>query len=45
MGANKGNFKVYQVIKQRKSARLVMIRVAAAVLIITAIGLILYRYL
>lgn len=45
MGADKGNYKVYQVIKQRKSARLVMIRAAAAILIFTAIGLLLYTYL
>ncbi|MBG6234793.1 hypothetical protein IWX76_001361 [Pedobacter sp. CAN_A7] len=44
MGTNKGNLKVYQVINRRKSVRLVTVRAAAAILIITAIGLILYKY-
>ena len=44
MGTDKGDLKVYLVINQRKSVRLVMIRTAAAILIITAIGLILYKY-
>jgi hypothetical protein len=44
MNTGKEVLKVYQLIKQRKSVRLVTIRAAGAILIIIAIGLILYKY-
>jgi transmembrane sensor len=44
MGTDEGNIEIYDAINRRKSARLVMIRAAAALLIITAIGLTFYKY-